>query len=118
VGLLNADVLVGLLGAAEHNHQVIANNLANVNTPGYRTARMRFAEQLEELIDGRGALSPGAGIETTLYRPLFATTNADGNDVVLEREIVELNKNTLRMRLYLAMLGGRIRRLRSAIAGR
>ena len=47
-----------------------------------------------------------------------ATASLDGNDVTLAREIVELNKNALKMQIYLAVLGSRIRKLRAAIEGR
>jgi flagellar basal-body rod protein FlgB len=118
MGLLDAEALVELLGAAEHNHSIIANNLANVNTPGYRTARMRFREELDSLLGENGRLRPGARIESEVYWPTYRATSADGNDVLLEREIVELNKNVLRMRIYLAALSKRISKLRSAIQGR
>ena len=49
---------------------------------------------------------------------MFRDAGADGNDVMLEREIVEMNKNALRMRLYLTVLHSRIRKLRGAIEGR
>jgi len=118
MGLLDARLLVELLGAAQQNHSVIANNLANLNTPGYRTVRLRFTEELDRLLDSRGRLRPGRSIATRQYRPLFPGVNADGNDVTLEREVVELNKNALRMRIYLAVLGSEVHRLRAAIDGR
>jgi flagellar basal-body rod protein FlgB len=116
--MLDAEGLVGLLRHADRNHAVIANNLANLDTPGYRTARLRFAEQLERVLDQRGGLRPGRQIAAELYRPLFGDAAADGNDVALARELTELNKNALRMRLYLNVLGARIRKMRLAIEGR
>lgn len=118
MGVLDAGTLVELLGVAERTHEVIANNLANLNTPGYRTARLRFVEELDRVLDERGQLRRGKHLDTELYRPLFADVSNDGNDVTLEREMAELNKNALKMRLYLAALGSRIRRLRAAIDGR
>jgi flagellar basal-body rod protein FlgB len=118
MGLLDSDALVGLLGAADRDHALISNNLANVNTPGYKTLRMRFKAQLEALLDQQGRLLPGRTIETETYRPLFADVGADGNDVTLEREVAELNKNALKMRVYLAVLDARIQRLRAAIESR
>ena len=118
MGLLDCDALVGLLAAADRNHSVIANNLANLNTPGCRTARLRFACQLEKVLDSRGGLLPGKTIQTEMFRPLFGNVGPDGNDVTLSREIAELNKNALRMNFYLGVLRTRIHRLRAAIEGR
>jgi flagellar basal-body rod protein FlgB len=118
MGILEADGLAALLDAAARNQAVIANNLANVNTPGYQTARVRFADELEALLDEQGNLLPGKSIETEMYHPFFGDAGPDGNNVVLEREIVELNKNAMTIKLYLAVLGSRIRRLSAAIDGR
>ncbi|MHC4481614.1 MAG: flagellar basal body rod protein FlgB [Planctomycetota bacterium] len=118
MGLIDSGAIVELLGAAHRNHALIANNLANVNTPGYRTQRLRFAKELESLLDQKGGLLRGRHIETELHRPMFPNSSPDGNDVSLEREIVELNKNALRMRFYLEVLGARIRKMRAAIEGR
>jgi flagellar basal-body rod protein FlgB len=118
MSLLDSDALADLLRVADRNHAVIANNLANLNTPGYRAERVRFARQLDAILDQQGRLLSGQRIETEVYRPMFADVSADGNDVSLEREVVELNKNALKMRLYLAVLGARIRKMRAAIDGR
>ena len=118
MSLIDSDVLIGLLDVAGKNHEVIANNLANIDTPGYRTMRLRFAEQLQRLVDRNGRLRPGAQIQAEMFRPLFPDVGPDGNDVSLEREMVQLNKNSLQTQLYLSVLGSRIRRLRSAIQGR
>ncbi len=118
MGLLNADLVLGLLNAEERNYSVVANNLANVDTPGYRTMRVRFSDELSKLVDGRGELLPGRNVQTEVWQPMYADASLDGNDVTLEREITELNKNQLRMRFYLGVLDGRIRRLRAAIQGR
>ena len=118
MGLINSQGLLGLMDATDLNQRIIANNLANVNTPGYKTARLGFKEELTHVLDGESNLLPGKKLETDMYRPLFRDAGPDSNDVSMEREIVELNKNTLRMKLYLGVLSFRIRILRSAIDGK
>jgi flagellar basal-body rod protein FlgB len=118
MGMLDADALVALLKAGGYEHSLIANNLANVNTPGYRALRMRFTEQLEAALDAHGGLVPGKQIVVEAYRPLFSDVGADGNDVSLEREVTELNKNALEMQFYLAVLSARIAKLRVAMESR
>jgi flagellar basal-body rod protein FlgB len=118
MGLLNADLVLGLLNAEQRNYGVIANNLANVDTPGYRTMRVRFSEELSKLVNDRGELLPGQSVGTEVWQPAYKDASADGNDVALEREIVELNKNQIRTRFYLGVLNGRISRLRAAIQGK
>ena len=118
MGLLDSQTLVGLLNAGNRRHAVIANNLANVDTPGYKAARLRFGRQLEAILDERGRLRQGKRLDTEVYHPMFADAGPDGNDVILAREMVELSKNTLQMKLYLAALRSRIHRLKTAIEGR
>jgi flagellar basal-body rod protein FlgB len=118
MGLVNSDALVDLLGAADRSHAVLANNIANLNTPGFRSQRVKFAQQLDAILSESGDLKDGKALRTEVYEPGFPDVGLDGNDVILEREIVELNKNALKMRFYLAVLGSRIRRVRSAIDGR
>lgn len=116
--ILDCRGLVGLMRAAHRNHVVLANNLANLETPGYRTSRVKFDRRLEDVLDHYGHLRPDRTIETKTYQPGYPESGPDGNNVKLEREIVELNKNSVRMQLYLDVLHSRIRRLRDAIAGR
>lgn len=115
MGLLDSDLIVGALNAGEQNHKVIANNLANLNTPGFRSSRVRFAQQLEEVLDSQGKLKPGCTMETETYTPRYSDAGVDGNDVSLAREIAELNDNVLRMKTYLAVLDANIRKMRSAM---
>lgn len=117
MGLIDSESLVQLLGAGDVNSRVIANNLANLNTPGYRTSRVEFSKELDGILNARGGLEPGAEITTRKYQPLFSDVSHDGNDVELAREIAELNKNDLRMRFYLNVLSIRIRTMRDTIAG-
>jgi flagellar basal-body rod protein FlgB len=117
MGLLNSDALVALLKAGDRDHAVIANNLANVNTPGFRSTRSRFAQELDALLDDQAGLKPDKEIETETFHPFYPDVGADGNDVSLEREIAELNKNSLRMQFYLAVLGARIQRIKEALGG-
>ena len=118
MAMLESDALIGLLDMTHRNHSVIANNLANLNTPGFRTQRVRFVQELAEALDRSGRVREGRGLSTELYRPMFGEVSADGNDVLLARELGELHRNTLKMKLYLEVLGGRIRKLRLAIEGR
>ena len=118
MGLLDANALAQLLAAGERNHNVIANNLANLDTPGYRTARVRFARELASLLDEDQNLRPGARIQVETYHPMYRALSKTGNDVQLERETVELTKNTLRMKIYFQAVGARISKLRLAIGGR
>ena len=59
-----------------------ASNLANLDTPGYRTREASFAETLD------GELGPPAGMREVAGLP----ARRDGNNVQLDRELLALNR--------------------------
>ena len=42
---------------AEDNHRIIANNIANLDTPGYNPVEMDFQPTLRDAIGGPGRIS-------------------------------------------------------------
>lgn len=97
--------------AASLRHRVIANNLANVNTPGYRTLEVQFEDELAKHLHNPQAATPTI-VESVLPE------RADGNTVDLDRELGVLNKNSLLYQAVSQVLATRIAALRSAISGR
>lgn len=78
---------------------VLASNLANVDTPGYRRAELHFDQALRNAVeplartDGRhlsDAISDRPGWRLEVER---RTSRPDRNGVNMDREIVELNRN-------------------------
>ena len=51
------DQLGSALNASEKSHRVVSENIANVNTPGFKTKRLEFERLLDELqaTESRGA---------------------------------------------------------------
>ena len=56
------------LDVASARHQVIANNVANVNTPGFKAADVDFVSSLEQAMAGR-AESAGPNLTGRATRP-------------------------------------------------
>ncbi|MCK6552575.1 flagellar basal body rod protein FlgB [Myxococcota bacterium] len=87
-------------------HTVLAGNLANVNTPGYRPLDL---VRVEEKTAGAAAsvlattnarhvaVAPGSeatdGTRTEAVADGVDTTDRDGNAVAMERELAKLNAN-------------------------
>ena len=109
------ETLATLLDISSRRRKVLTNNVANLNTPGYRTGRLEFEDVLSEALGEEG---DSGAIETDVERPHFGNADASGNNVRLGREIVELNKNSLRTECYLAFLKFRKRLKMAAIRGR
>jgi flagellar basal-body rod protein FlgB len=102
-----------VLDQSAFRHQVIAANLANVDTPGYRTRDVQpFAGEVEQAMAGEQPLfSPVAHeIRGLLERP-------DGNNISVERESLLLAQNQLRFTVAVAFLKSEFHTLSLAITG-
>mgnify|MGYP000530431163 CR=1 FL=1 len=49
------------LDAASLRQNVLANNIANVNTPGFKRSYVSFEESLQQALKKKGSLSNGVG---------------------------------------------------------
>jgi len=86
--------------------RLMAANIANADTPGYRTRDIDFQFEYMSLIKGTDphvVEVPGLGVKN------------DGNDVSLERETRLLAENALRFNFASNLLRAQIRAVRSAI---
>ena len=108
------DFLEAGIRAEGLRQKAITNNVANLNTPGYRRVDVRFEQLLAKAMDSRGAADFGQ-ITPELYRPMQTLVKSDGNDVNLEAEVGEMVKNTLRHKAYIRLLQKKYRQLELAI---
>ena len=129
-----------VLNFAQARHGVLAGNIANVNTPGYRTRDLSqtvFQEKLKEAISlarssATGAshsqpaepLSPGlarseegdplrevrSSLENILYH--------DDTNIDLEKQVTEISKNQLLHNFALTVMTDQFALLESAISER
>jgi flagellar basal-body rod protein FlgB len=112
------------LDAATLRHEVIANNLANINTPGYKRQEVSFEDQLSAaLAKGRGlsdteAASAVAAVKPEVTTAASITMRADGNNVDPEAENVALATNELRFDMLAQQVSGYFSTLKSVINGK
>ena len=91
----------------------IANNIANIETPGYRARKVKFEEALKGAMDNGGSPS---GI-TPNVRTSLEPTRLNGNNVNLDEETLSHIDTTMRYQLALRAVDGRYGLLREAIKG-
>ena len=107
--------------------QLLANNIANADTPHYKARDFDFRTTLRQARTAGEVLrttnarhiepaGPGVGNSTLQYR-VPANPSLDGNTVELDREQARFAQNTLEYQAALNFLGGRIRSLLGAIKG-
>jgi flagellar basal-body rod protein FlgB len=84
--------------------KLVAGNIANADTPGYRTQDIDFQSEFQGATGPPQAI-PVAGLQV----------KNDGNDVSLDRESRLLAENALRFQLASQLLRTQIQVVRSAI---
>ena len=106
-------VIAKMLDGCALRHKVIAANLANAETPGFRRMEVRFEDQLAQAIqeedtnaidEAQPEVVPGAG-----------KARADGNNVDFGTELGDLTKNTMVFNTFAEIAAARLRRYREAI---
>lgn len=91
----------------------IANNIANIETPGYRARKVKFEEALKDAVDNGG--SPGDVTPAVLTS--LEPTRLNGSNVNLDQETLSHIDTTMRYSLAIRALDGKYSLLREAIKG-
>jgi flagellar basal-body rod protein FlgB len=102
------------LKAAGMRHAAIANNLANLRTPGYRRWDVKFEQLLARQMDSSIHVDLSEAMPR-LVRPMAAPAGADGNDVDMETEIGEMIKNSGKYKTYMRILHKVYQQMREAM---
>lgn len=110
------ELLQRLVSAADVRQNVVSQNIANVNTPGYKTQEVQFEDALASELQ-RSSPSSLPQSQPRVAASAGLKTRNDGNNVDLDREVGELNKNAMMMQTYLRMIGAEMRMMRDALDG-
>ena len=109
MSMIDTPLMRGLervLDVSALRHQIIAANLANIDTPGYKTKTIDFQEEFQSLIKGQQPRTvEAAGLDV----------KPDGNNVNIDRETRLLAENAIRFNLASTLLRGDFKGIRDAI---
>lgn len=101
--------LASALDGLAARQRAIANNIANVNTPGYTAERVSFEDALARSVaqgDGRAASTVARSLEPT---------RLDGNNVNLDTETLSNVDTVLRFQFASQAVGGQFSSIRAAL---
>lgn len=85
--------------------KLVASNIANADTPGYRTEDIDFQSEFQN----------AAGLAPQTIQVAGLAVKNDGNNVSLDRESRLLSENALRFQLASSLLRSEIQSVREAI---
>ncbi len=129
---------VALNGLASR-HRAISNNLANVDTPGFKASEVRFEEQLQNAIardqqqsstqpllmpasnDPRHFVIEGSeaanveSVQPMVVRQNGQAVRVDGNNVDIDKEMVELAEATIAYNSLVQLVAARLSMARYAV---
>jgi len=112
----NVDLLSRLMDVAALRHGVLAHNIANVNTPGFKKSEVEFEQEFQQALDrgGRGA----ARVQPVISESIAPALRNDGNNVDIDKELGSLGKNAMLFRTYSTLLSRHLSLMESAVTGK
>ncbi len=119
---IGSQALAGAMRGSAARHRALADNIANVDTPGFIRREVQFEEALAAAIQSARRAPQRASqiLSSVSQQPRedhTAPLRADGNNVNIDRELVSLAENALRFQASSELLATRVRTLRMAIQG-
>jgi flagellar basal-body rod protein FlgB len=106
-------VIDSLTNSLEHymdlvtaRQKLVASNIANADTPGYKTQDIDFQKSFQAVLDG-------GSMQQSEVKGL--TTKNDGNNVDLDREARLLAENSLRFSIASSLMKGQFTTIKEAI---
>jgi flagellar basal-body rod protein FlgB len=130
-------VLEQVMNFSQARHSVLAGNIANMDTPGYRVRDLspqKFEARLKDALverDRRGTTTTDAGAfspghtQYTAARPIAEVTESlqdllyhDDSTGSMEKQVAEISKNQMQHNLAVSILSSQFRLLQAAISER
>ncbi|MBN4067670.1 MAG: flagellar basal body rod protein FlgB [Alkaliphilus sp.] len=124
----NIGLLTSAANASWKRNEVIANNIANVNTPNFKKSSLKFEELLQNYLNSStlagkttnerhitigNKLSDDIKFEIVKHNDY--STRRDGNNVEIDVEMAEMAKNSITYNTIIAKMNADLRRLRTVI---
>ena len=109
------------LSLSSTNQKLISSNLANIDTPGYKTKSLSFEDTLRQSLENHVLqmvrtnsrdLDPDDPVEA-----MQNATGVEGGPVDLDTQMVNLAKNSIEFQYMIALLDKKFGLLKTAITG-
>jgi flagellar basal-body rod protein FlgB len=102
--------------------KAIAANMANVDTPGYRTRDINFESELNRAMSGPSMEMEGGGADTVQLLPVVRQVQGlmerpDGNNVNLDHEGLLMAETQLQYQLGIQLIKRHFHQILSAVNG-
>jgi flagellar basal-body rod protein FlgB len=109
----HSKILARLMDVSLVRAQVHTSNIANQDTPGYRAKAVMFEDAFKTALASGGDVD---SVEPEIYEPRNTAVGVDGNDVQLDKEVLQAAENTMLYNTYVALQRGKSRLINTAIS--
>lgn len=111
-----SDALGQYLDLTSEQMKLTASNMANVDTPGYKTKGFNFQQAFMQQLNNSSAETDGLAVAQTPAEDVDGlVSRPDGNNVSMDREGMQLAKSQLQFRLGVELLKDQFSNVMSAI---
>jgi len=114
-------VIGSAMQAAIFRNEVIANNIANADTPGFKKSRVEFEDTLQKALDKSARTGvkdfSGVGMRAVITHDTF-NYRIDENNVDMETEMSALYQNAAKYDALTSMALNNNRRFNLVVSGR
>ena len=107
-------LLQGYLKVASDRQEVVAANLANLDTPGYHVRDINFQAAMQQALTDTNTIS-GASSEPSTVEVEGLPERPDGNNVNMDRESMLLSQTQLQYQMGVQLIKEEFHRLLTAI---
>jgi flagellar basal-body rod protein FlgB len=108
-----SDALARYLDLASEQMKLTASNMANVDTPGFKTQGFDFEQEFTRQLNGAADADTNAEVQAQDVDGLVA--RPDGNNVSMDREGIQLAKSQMQFRMGVQLLKNEFSTVMSAI---
>lgn len=113
INTANMNILERFLDLASFRQALISSNLANIDTPGYKTVDIDFQKEL-----ARATVAPmGEPFVPSVEQVQGLITRPDGNNVSVDRESLLLGETQLQFSAAIELMRAEFQNLTQAITG-
>ena len=105
--------LQGFLQITNQRQQLIASNMANVDTPGYHTQDIDFQSAIQKALSQES----DAPVQATPIEVQGLNERPDGNNVNIDRESMMLSETQLQYQIGVQLVKHQFHQILSAISG-
>jgi len=112
------ELLARSLSLRSRRQEVIAGNIANLDTPGYTARELPFREVLRAQLEGRGPVRLVSTHPAHLKpKPPAGEVEDRGEPVDLDQEMVRLSENAFNFQAAVQFLNRKLEGLRTVLEG-